>query len=43
MIKFRDAVEADLPTVVRMLADDRLGGGRERDERPLPGWRRAAG
>jgi ribosomal protein S18 acetylase RimI-like enzyme len=36
VITFRDAVEADLPTVVRMLADDRLGGGRERDERPLP-------
>ncbi len=36
MITFRDAVEADLPTVVRMLADDRLGGGRERDGTPLP-------
>ena len=36
MIAFRDAVEADLPTVVRMLADDRFGRGRERDETPLP-------
>ena len=36
MITFRDAVEADLPTVVRMLADDRFGRGRERDETPLP-------
>ena len=37
MITFRDAVEADLPAVVRLLADDRLGQGRERDETPLPG------
>jgi ribosomal protein S18 acetylase RimI-like enzyme len=36
MIAFRDAVEADLPTVVRLLADDRFGRGRERDETPLP-------
>ncbi len=36
MITFRDAVEADLPIVVRMLADDRFGRGRERDETPLP-------
>jgi ribosomal protein S18 acetylase RimI-like enzyme len=36
VITFRDAVEADLPTVVRMLADDRFGRGRERDELPLP-------
>jgi len=33
---FRDAVEADLPVIVRMLADDRFGRGRERDETPLP-------
>jgi ribosomal protein S18 acetylase RimI-like enzyme len=36
MIAFRDAVEADLPAVVRLLADDQLGRGRERDEMPLP-------
>lgn len=36
MITFRDAVEADLPYVVRLLADDRFGQGRERDETPLP-------
>ncbi len=36
MITFRDAVEADLPAVVRLLADDRFGQGRERDEAPLP-------
>ena len=36
MITFRDAIEADLPTVVRLLADDRFGRGRERDETPLP-------
>lgn len=36
MITFRDAIEADLPSVVRLLADDRFGRGRERDETPLP-------
>ena len=36
MITFRDAVEADLPAVVRLLADDQFGQGRERDEAPLP-------
>lgn len=36
MITFRDAVEADLPAIVRLLADDRFGRGRERDETPLP-------
>ena len=36
MIAFRDATEADLPAVVRLLADDRLGAGRERNEPPLP-------
>lgn len=37
MIRFRDAIEADLPAVVRLLADDRFGRERERDETPLPG------
>ena len=36
MTTFRDAAEADLPTVVRLLADDRFGRDRERDETPLP-------
>ena len=36
MILFRDAVEADLPAVVRLLADDQFGRDRERDEAPLP-------
>jgi len=36
MITFRDAVEADLPVVVHMLADDQFGRDRERDETPLP-------
>jgi len=36
VITFRDAVEADLPAVVRLLADDQFGRGRERDETPLP-------
>jgi len=36
VIAFRDAVEADLPEIVRLLADDRFGRGRERDETPLP-------
>ncbi len=36
MIAFRDAAEADLPEIVRLLADDRFGRGRERDETPLP-------
>ena len=36
MTTFRDAVEADLPAVVRLLADDKFGQGRERDEVPLP-------
>ncbi len=36
MITFRDAVEADLPAVVRLLADDRFGDERERNETPLP-------
>ena len=33
---YRDATEADLPVIVHMLADDRFGGGRERDMSPLP-------
>lgn len=32
----RDATEADLPAIVRLLADDGLGRGRERYETPLP-------
>lgn len=33
---FRLATLADLPAIVRMLADDRFGAGRERHEHPLP-------
>jgi len=33
---FRFATHADLPSIVRMLADDNLGGQRERYETPLP-------
>lgn len=41
MIVFRDADAADLPDIVRLLADDRFGAGRERFEAPLPpGYRR---
>jgi GNAT superfamily N-acetyltransferase len=36
MITFRDADEADLPAVVAMLADDKLGGRREEVGPPLP-------
>jgi len=35
-LKFRKATIADLPQIVRMLADDFLGGLRERFEDPLP-------
>ena len=35
-IEFRNAVIDDLPEIVRMLADDFLGGQRERFEEPLP-------
>ena len=35
-IRFRLAKRADLPSIVRMLADDDLGSQRERDEDPLP-------
>lgn len=33
---YRDAAEADLPVIVRLLADDRFGVARERDVSPLP-------
>jgi GNAT superfamily N-acetyltransferase len=36
-VLFRGATRADLPTIVRMLADDDLGSQRERFENPLPG------
>jgi len=36
MIEFRTASAADLPAIVRLLADDPLGATRERDEEPLP-------
>ena len=35
-IDFRFATRADLPSIVRMLADDDLGRQRERVENPLP-------
>jgi len=35
-IRFRLAKRADLPSIVRMLADDDLGSQRERYEDPLP-------
>jgi len=35
-ILFRSARRADLPSIVRMLADDDLGSQRERYESPLP-------
>ena len=35
-LKFRQATHADLPEIVRMLADDFLGSQRERYEDPLP-------
>ena len=35
-IRFRLAKRADLPSIVRMLADDELGSQRERFEDPLP-------
>jgi ribosomal protein S18 acetylase RimI-like enzyme len=35
-ILFRLATHADLPLIVRMLADDELGSQRERVENPLP-------
>ena len=35
-IIFRLATKADLPSIVRLLADDELGSQRERNEDPLP-------
>jgi GNAT superfamily N-acetyltransferase len=35
-VTFRRAVRADIPDIVRMLADDELGSHRERNETPLP-------
>ena len=35
-IMFRLAMQADVPSIVRMLADDDLGSQRERYENPLP-------
>lgn len=35
-LRFRQASAADLPAIVRLLADDHLGGGRERYSDPLP-------
>lgn len=35
-LRFRSAQLADLPTIIRMLADDILGSQRERYEDPLP-------
>ena len=35
-LSFRRARAADVPDIVRMLADDRLGATRERFEEPLP-------
>src|ERR1044071_4574875 len=35
-VLFRPATRADLPAIVRMLADDELGSQRERVESPLP-------
>ena len=35
-ISFRLATRNDLPSIVRLLADDNLGSQRERDEDPLP-------
>ena len=35
-VSFRLAMRADLPFIVRMLADDELGSQRERVENPLP-------
>jgi len=33
---FRRAIKADLPAIVRMLADDELGSQREKYQEPLP-------
>jgi GNAT superfamily N-acetyltransferase len=36
VLQFRKAQRADLPAIVRLLADDELGAKRERCETPLP-------
>lgn len=36
ILHYRTATEADLPEIVRLLADDHLGGKRERYTDPLP-------
>lgn len=36
-VVFRPAIREDLPSIVRMLAEDDLGSQRERFEEPLPG------
>lgn len=41
-LQFRRATRADLPAIVRMLADDELGSQRERVESPLPAAYEAA-
>jgi GNAT superfamily N-acetyltransferase len=41
-LDFRLATAADLPAIVRMLADDDLGSQRERYEHPLPAAYRSA-
>ena len=35
-VRFRDAVESDLPTLVRLLADDPLGAQRESSDEAVP-------
>ena len=41
-VRIRRALAVDLPSIVRMLADDALGARRERVEDPLPASYRAA-
>lgn len=36
VLDVREAVEADLPSIVRLLADDEFGAGRESVAKPLP-------
>ncbi len=36
-VEFRTAERKDLPSIVRLLAEDELGNRRERYEDPLPG------
>ncbi len=35
-VTFRNAIREDVPSIVRMLADDELGSHRERSQEPLP-------